>query len=569
MKKNFIYLGLIPIFTIPIIITSSCSNEVKETDYQSQYDLFTKDSIIEENLKDNLALSIDDNLIGNIYSIPTLQPGINYSFSYKVIDKKLHLSIKLYDRENSPISYEDIDGVKKHEKIIVIDGFGEIPLHEQALLDSKYTAFKDLKIAPTPDSNELPSSINLNDLQQWISKDNFPPVPGTENNFSLLSNDITGVLEISFLIFQEGYPLKRDSYSGSKKIQYKTSSEIDASNNLLYKNANIPNNQKINKVNFPGYASSTANMELSEFFTASGIPAPKEAPSGYKFKNIIESNDTKGTMNITFNLYNITTGLLVPTTENKHTSISGFEESNPKLSKATNDAFNHYKKELLKVKPINLYPPFDKPKNPTFDLAVFDGYNFQYTLDADIDFSLFKNGYIKYNGKLEVKREDGTWHSINPSTSTNDVYSSTIKDLSINWTGFLTEIEYLANLKYTKISEKVKALVGNSILSNAILADGIFGNIDFDELWSKEYEIIEDVVTDPLGIVWNDNGLKVDYNFAKSDGKNYDVFSSVKGGITYKWVKVKASVASVDTNYEYSAPTNLELEFKFVVSQKN
>ena len=557
MKKNLFSLGLIPFFVFPIIITSSCSNTTKEVGLESQYDLFTNDLVIQQNVEKNLALSIDNNLIGNIYSIPTnLQPGINYSFGFKVDKNELELSVKLYSNDGTIILHND----QKNGKIIgIITGFHDISPDQQSIIDSKFKEFQDLLLPVT--KKMLPSSIDL----EYLGLEKFPAITNTTNSFSLIADDDKGNLSVSLSIFSKtGYPLKPVSgLHVTKVVKWMTLLELNSHIDSLYIGLSIKPIFPL--ISAPIFASSVINeTKLQKVFLENGVPYP-EAPALYTLTPVIESNDSRAEVNITFNLTNKQGILMVPSETSNKCRITNFKSSPDGLLKATNEAYNHFRNSIPADPIGDIYPPTGVLPSIEFGVFTSSNYTFQCVLSPPTELKIYTNGYVKYGMTLKVSI-GGELFDINPSISTSinpdsPSYSTTIEDLSFYWTGFLTEYQDNANDKYQELNDLPK-----HELTYEPEVD-ISDDINFEELWLSLFERPKEEIIDPFGIRWN-NGLKTNYVFSKSDGTNYDVHSSIEGLYIYKTVKMKVSIHSLFTNYEYPSKENLNLEFKFSVKGK-
>lgn len=628
MKKSFFILGLTSILVTPIIALSSCSTSNKTTDFQSQYNLFTPNLINQENVSKNLAFSVDNNIIGNIYSIPqNLQPEISYSFRYLPSEdgKQLTLFVQLFDYKGEPVKYSNESSEKE---IAVIEGFRELTTSEQDDINLQYSKFQELLLSANP--NILPSSIS--DFSEIDGSLGYPTNnPKYKYNFELIPNDITGKLSIKLnLAAHNGYPLNpgNQDLKNPKTLQFMTFESYQVKIDGLYTGANEIMNinlsdEKYKKIN--RFASSISNVddliafytELQTFDPSINIPSFLTNPGSFGyFPDIkINSSDFNRSLTITIDFYDRKTGsLLNPSSNvNKTKRISNFKKPSNELLKATINAYNKYSnfkanvayKFQLPSEIIVENPPVPPVLSDIFDISPIYLKEFPITVDnyptTKSFFNLFETttttfrfrpkfthlvnddvgGTMTYSVSLEVEIDPGVWLPINPPSSLNETsekpsFSETKKFNNFSVSGFLSKELRAANDLYTQIGEKINSL--ELLIDNEdkflIAPPGNFDfyDVDFESLWSSLYTTTIPNPTDPLGIKIPSD-FSINYSFIKSSSsqENYDISLSTIGNKIYKWVKVKATVRSAfsDFEYEFLTPPDANpptFEFNFAIS---
>lgn len=626
MKKSLFILGSVSALIAPIAIISSCSTPNKMTDFKSQYDLFTPSLINYENVSKNLAFSIDNSLIGNIYSIPEkLDPGINYSFKFVPSEdgKTLILYVQLYNYEGQPVTYSETSNEKE---IAVISGFKELTVAEQEDINFQYSNFE--KLILTGDINILPSSIkNFSEIK---GSDLYVEYPKYKYNYEFSPNNTTGKLSIKLqLTSLDGYPLNPSLTLSKniKEVQFMDSKSYQIEIDNLYKDQN-----EIMSVNLKDAEYSTVNLfassitsvdDLWKFYTHLKTLNPKinvpifltQIDTFKYYPDIkISSNDSSKNLTIIINFYDRNTGsLLVPSQNiNKIKYISNFKEPTNELLKATMDAYKKYD-NFQAQKLFELQLPSEVIPDPKILPTLSNISNIpieylaEFTITVDkyptpvVPFTLgtttetfsfrptithLKNddsaGSISFLISLEVKI--GTvWFPIKPpaKVNLNDGKPSFTESISNNVfyiSGFLTSEQRAVNNLYLQLDNKIKLLteliVGENKFINVDLVNSPldFYNVNFEALWSSLYTPNEQPTHDPLGIPI-DNNFRINYTFVKTNGieGNYnDVSLSTIGTKIYRWVKVKAVVCSAYSGYEYEYLTNdpnpPTFEFNFAVS---
>ncbi|MGL5205829.1 MAG: hypothetical protein ACRC7B_02890 [Metamycoplasmataceae bacterium] len=630
MKKLFLALGFTPVLLTPLIALSSCSTSSEKTNFKEQYDLFTSNLVNHINVSKNLANSIDDNLIGNIYTIPkTLHPGVTYSFSYLPSEdgKQLKLSVQLYDYQGIPVNYSSSSNEKD---IVTITGFRELTSSEQSDINYQYTEFQALQLNGNIDI--LPSVIK--EFSSIEGSSSYIPNPNYKYNFALVADDISGKLSVQLnLTSLDDYPLNPSdkNLKNPKIVQYQTFSTYQEEIDSLYRGENEIINVNLNDVKFSSVnnklASSITNLEefiifyeeLKKIDDKINIPSFLTNPDAFKYRPDIKisSNDSNRAVYITIDFYDkSTSNLLTPSPNiNRTKQISNFKETRKELLKATIEAYAKYSSyraindfrfklpsEAI-INPLPIYEMFDIPEADLreFSITVDDfpesnrrlfrnvksTFNFkpsinQVPLVDDND----NSGLITYSISLEVLI-DGIWLPIKPPSKMNihngrPSFTDTKDNNQFSANGFLNNDQRIVNNLYIEINNKIIDPLGP--FENLILIDDNFlvvpnpenfYTLDFEVLWASLYtqEILPPKPPqfyDPLKIPIN-NDFRIKYSFlSNSNNDEYDVKTSTIGNKIYRWVKIKATVVSAFSDFEYEFltdnPTPPTFEFNFAVS---
>ncbi|MGL5732595.1 MAG: hypothetical protein ACRCXE_00780 [Metamycoplasmataceae bacterium] len=620
MKKLFFVLGFTPVIVTPVIAISSCSTTSEKTDFKKQYDLFSSDLINDINVSKNLAHSIDDNLIGNIYTIPeNLDPGITYSFSYQPSEdgKELLLSVQLYDYQGKPVEYSSSASEKD---IATITGFRELTTAEQNDINYQYTKFQALQLNGVSDI--LPSTIRS--FLEIDGSSTYVQDPNYKYNFVLVANEISGELSVQLnLSSLEDYPLNPSvkALKHSKTVQYMTFSKYQEEIDSLYRGSNEIVNVNLNDEKFSSInklASSITNLdEFVAFYTflktlddKINIPAFLTDPSTFKYRPDVKvsSNDSNKSVYITIDFYDrITSNLLSPSTSiNRVKQISNFKEVSKELLKATIEAYDKYS-NFRAIDDFIFKLPSEAMINPPVISEMFDipqRYLEEFSITVD-DFpepetrwtsrnakSTFKfkptwnhlslddnSGLMTYSISLMVEI-DGVWLPIKPPSKMNinngrPSFTDAKNDNQFSANGFLNNDQRTANNLYIEINDKIRALENLVIVEDNFLIvnnPDNFYDLDFEVLWSSLYTPNTTNPThDPLGIEIN-NDFRIKYSFLNNSNNDdkYDVTISTIGDKIYRWVKIKATVVSAFSDFEYefltNNPTPPTFEFNFAIS---
>ncbi|MGL5204845.1 MAG: hypothetical protein ACRC63_01185 [Metamycoplasmataceae bacterium] len=620
MKKLFLVLGSTSILITSAIALSSCSTADKTTDFKSQYNLFNSDLVNSVNVSKNLAHSINDNLIGNIYTIPeNLQPGITYSFSYSPSEdgKELKLSVQLYDYQGLPIEFSNTSNEKE---ITIIKGFRELTNSEQNSINLQYTKFQSLQLNGQDDI--LPSMIEKFDEIDGSSS--YIKDPTFKYNFVLVANETNGELSVQLnLTSHDDYPLNPNiqSLKNTKIVQYMTFSKYQEEIDSLYKGSNeIINvdlsNEKFSSIN--KLASSITNFDdfvvfykfLKTIDDEINIPTFLTDPSSFKYRPDIKisSNDSNRSVYITIEFYDRkTNNLLIPSTSiNRVKQISNFKLTSKELLKATMDAYSKYA-NFMAIGDYIFKLPSEAIVNPPILSEMFDisqSYLEEFSITVD-NFpetnkriisdttSTFnfkpswnylshsdKSGLIIYSISLMIEI-DGDWLPIKPPSKMNlnngnPSFTEAKNENNFSAIGFLNNDQKTVNNLYIKINEKINNLETLIIEDDNFLIINDpenFYNLDFEILWSSLYKPnTVDPDFDPLGIEIN-NEFRIKYSFLNRNNTQdkYDVTLSTIDGKIYRWVKIKATVISAFSDYEYEFltenPNPPTFEFNFAISQ--
>ena len=591
MKKSLFFISSIPFVSLPIVAISSCSTTISETDFQSQYDLFTPDLVKQDQVSKNLLLSIDNNNISNIYSTPiNIFPEIDFSFSFDKDEKEksLTLYVQIYNYQGQVVKYSDQSDRKEITKII---NFQELPAMEQEEIDAQYINFNSLVLTGNPQT--LPSSINnFNDVtgsnlyQENLIKYNY--------YFEFTPNNAEGNLGISLkLTTKSGYPLnpKQTIISTDKKVTgFMSGKSYQESIDNLYKGANEIKSINLANANF---------LSIEGKYFASGINTTKDLVAFYKIlqplqpgeinipcflehkpdcdckfdsKIILESFDYNQRLDITINFYDKVTKELVNPSPgiSRSRNISNFTKPSYEMLKATMDAYDKYKQFQAKkefettlpsthndVLDISTISNIDPKYVGEFSISV-DSYPTEEVPESTVQTFIFRpqtftlqtndaTGLISSEVVLELKIGDGAeakWIKIKPPSSVRDnngkpVFGNAKNETNFYITGFLTTQLKNVNDLYEKLNNRITTL--NNVVMTTAKDFSEFENVDFPALWLNLYTEL----LDPLGIEIINDIFKIKYTISNN------ISSSVSGNKIYKWVSVQASVNSIFTEYEY------------------
>ncbi|MGL4252054.1 MAG: hypothetical protein ACRCRQ_00675 [Metamycoplasmataceae bacterium] len=619
MKKLFFILRFTPIALTPLIALSSCSTSSDRTNFKEQYDLFTPDLVNDMNVSKNLAHSIDDDLIGNIYTIPkSLHPGVTYYFSYFPSEdgKELKLLVQLYDYQGIPISYSNNSSEKD---IVTITGFKELTISEQNDINDQYTKFQTLQLNGNVDV--LPSTIRS--FLEIDGSSSYIQDPKYKYNFSLVPDEISGALSIQLnLTSLDDYPLNPSikSLKDPKTVQYQTFSKYQEEIDSLYRGENEIVNVDLNNAKFSSIdqlASSITNLEefvafytrLKTLDTEINVPSFLINPDAFKYRPDIKvaSNDSNRNVYVTIDFYDRNTNnLLSPSSNiNRIKQISNFKETTKELLKATIEAYDKYS-NFQALNDFKFKLPSEAIINPPVISEMFDippKYLTEFSITVD-NFQestrgLFRNtkstfnfrptwsilshdddsGLIIYSISLMVEI-DGEWFEIKPPSRMNvnngrPTFTDSKDENQFSANGFLTNDQRTVNDLYLEINDKIMALENLIIFEDNFLIinnPDNFYNLDFEVLWSSLYTpTTTDPTHDPLGIPINSK-FRIKYSFLNNSNNNdkYDVTLSTIGNKIYRWVKIKATVVSPFSDFEYeflnNDPNPPTFEFNFAVS---
>ncbi len=590
MKKSLFFIGSIPLISLPIIAVSSCSTTTSETDFQSQYDLFTPDLVKQEQVSQNLLLSIDNSNVGNIYSTPTnLFPEIDFSFSFDKDEKEnsLILYVQIYDYQGQVIQYSE---QTEKKEITKITNFQKLPEIEQREIDAQYSNFNSLILTGNPET--LPSSIkNFRDIagsdvyQENLVKYNY--------YFEFTPSNIEGNLGISLkLTTKSGYPLRptQTIISTSKKITGFMSEKIYQENiDGLYKgvneiksiNLNDPNFVTIKDKYFASGITDTAGLvalykELQPLQEGINIPCflehKPDCDCKFDAKIFLESFDYNQRLDITINFYDkVSKELVNPSSGiSRSRNISGFLKPSNEMLKATMDAYDKYnqfraKEEFWTTLPsvhagvtnISEISNIDAKYITEFSVSV-DSYPTEEVPESTLQTFNFRpqpfvlktndaTGLISSEVTLEVKIGTGPeakWIKIKPPSTVREsdgkpIFGKSKSETNFYITGFLTTQLKNVNDLYEKLNNKI--VVSNNLVLTKAKNSSEFENVDFPALWLNLYT----ETLDPLGIEIINDIFKIKYTISDN------ISASVSGNKLYKWVSVQASVNSIFTEYEY------------------
>ncbi|MGL5617924.1 MAG: hypothetical protein ACRCWU_02625 [Metamycoplasmataceae bacterium] len=623
MKKLFFALRFTPVFLMPAIVLSSCSASSEKTDFKVQYDLFTANLVNDINVSKNLAHSINDNLIGNIYTIPkNLNPGITYSFSYSPSEdgKELKLSVQLYDYQGVPVKYSSTSSEKD---IVLITGFRELTAVEQNDINYQYTKFQTLQL--NGNDNVLPSAIR--NFLKIDGSSSYKQDPNYKYNFVLVANEISGELEVQLnLTSLNDYPLNPSVkiLKHPKIVQYMVFSKYQEEIDSLYRGSNEIVNVNLSEEKFSSinnkFASSITNLEEFVYFYTSlkiyddkiNIPTFLTNPSTFKYRPDIKvsSNDSNRSVYVTIDFYDkITSNLLSPSSSiNRVKQISNFRETSKELLKATIEAYGKYS-NFRAIDDFIFKLPSETMINPPIISQMFDipqRYLEEFLIKVDnfpetykglsrnaTSTSTFKfkpkwnflslddnSGLIIYSISLEVEVKTYgiySWLSIKPPSKMNinngkPSFMDAKDENQFSANGFLNNDLRITNDLYIEINKKIIALENLIITDDKFLIinnPDNFYNLDFEVLWSSLYTT--NPTHDPLGIAIN-NDFRIKYSFLNNSNNNdkYDITISTIGSKIYRWVKIKATVVSAFSDFEYKFltenPNPPTFEFNFAVS---
>ncbi|MDK2820032.1 MAG: hypothetical protein KFW07_04300 [Mycoplasmataceae bacterium] len=609
MKKWLLSGFLLPIITLPTVVFSSCGTTSQKT-YQDQYNLFTPELVINDNVGKNLAFSIDNVLIKNIYKAPEkLATGITYFFSFEPSNDggSLKLFVQLFDYSGDLIPYSESSNKKE---IMIITGFKKLTIAEQESIDKQY---KDLLILNLiGDASTLPSSIkSFEDIKGY---DKYIKEPKYNYHFELIPNDVKGTLEISLTLTSSlnNYPLRQNIFiEKENKIvsNYKTTHSLQNEIDNIYKeiiNIDIKDYPLTTKV--PLASSVYDAVSLVNFYNKintenplNQIPIPdfliSTTAEKYTMDLTVDSFDSEGRVSLNFNFFDKKTGnLLTPSSSvSRSKFINNFQKPSLELLKATMDAYNLYSNissnELYKNKlpslvdktlSIGVFSNISERLTKEFTVVVnnfltpssSETFNFLPTITRIYDND--EDGIILFSVSLEVKINGINFlikppSSINESNPIKPTFSKSKNINNFNVNNFLTTELNDVNKTYEEINAAIKALAMQTIVGPSITTNNS-NSINFSIMWNDLYVLDKD----PLGLFIENpfnKTLEIKYEFIKKNPNDnlYEVFTSVVDGKIYKWVNIKASVFSRNnSNYEYdflniNGILNPSFEFKLAV----
>lgn len=615
MKKSLLSGFLLPIITLPIIVFSSCGSSSRVT-YRDQYNLFTPQLVINDNVGENLALSIDNVLIKNIYKAPdNLATGISYFFSFEPSNDggSLKLFVQLFDYSGNLIPYSESSNRKE---IVTITGFKKLTLPEQENIDKQYNDL--VKLVLTGDDKKLPSSITS--TEEIIGFDKYYKDPKYDYHFELIPNDKKGELIVSLTLTSSlnDYPLRQNSFIDKNDnivSNYRTFQNLQNEIDDLYKqivNVDIKNYTLAN----PPLSSSVYDANsLVSFYEKMNVENPDKPilipdflrPSAarnltYTMDLIVDSFDIEGRVSLNFNFFDKKTGnLLTPSPLiPKSKSINGFQKPSSELLKATMDAYglfsNFASNEIYKNKLPTL---IDKTLSIDKISKIPEKLTKEFTVEVDNfttaglkeTFTFLpsivrihdndKEGTILFSVSLEVKIGLTNFlikppSSINTSNPIKPTFSKSKIINNFNLYNFLTTELNNVNTTYEEIDKAIKTKDQRTIFGpNQEIVNS--NSINFSIIWDSLFTVGKDpsgepINRDPLGLPVN-NILEIKYEFTKSNpiDNSYEIFTSVVNGVIYKWVNIKASVVSPkhsDFEYEFlnvNGILNPSFEFKLAV----
>lgn len=619
MKKLLITLSSILITSVPILLSTSCSASASnKINFNDQYDLFTEDLLIQEEVSKNLysAILIDVNLIKNIYISPTLAPNISFIFSVEKTsdNNSLKLFVEIYDEKNNLINYST---ESKKKEITIISGFRELSSEEQLIITDVETKFSDLKFKPI--ANSLPSFIN--DIKM-VTSDKFIENNNYNYDWIFHSDDEKGELLISLILKDKNnYPLLKVeskpitgfgttiTYQKIIDDMYKEMpDDIDLSNELYVAAkkqfaSSIVDNSELN--------------ELYEYLNTLNIPDDKKLTipkyiqepgviPGFYVKISLESYDKTGRLTIFIDIYNTETGeLLVPTkSSSKSRNINYFKKAeeevdgkkvdNNELLKAIMIAYDKFSVHQLNdlneydVNFIKLLPTLSK-----YDVQKYIDSVILSLPEGDIStgsFNIVVDKFIITEPKIVEPTTKKTFTfrvKINPSSSFNDEDGSINTKINIEYKEgdewFLVRPSSRVSLNdngspsFSK-TKQINELVISGFLTNKLshaneLYEYInkcinskifissvpyneFDKTNFDSIWKS----MSTNDADQLGIIFKkiENYFSIKYEFAKDplNDLEYKIIETIApDGSRVKTVSIKVIVCSF---------TNPEFEFEFL-----
>ncbi len=594
MKKLFFLTSAISVLSLPIVSAVSCAPNNSSQNFEEQYNLFTPDLVVQKQVKKNLPFSIDENLIGNIYLTPELNPGVTPYYSFEPTSDSLKLFVELYNNKNILVPFSKMNPKKE---IVTITKFAELEPTQKQNIKGEYEKFNKLKLKPT---NALASSIkNIEDIPGWVP--NF-----TNNNFKyefkLVPDDLKGNLIVSFTLLTSStnYPLKIGESASITVAGYETittyQSKIDAKYNdsKLMANISVNDLKIIDGAKSNIFASSLTNKtEWNNFLSSLSLKTQPIKPNDQSIVKSFETNDFSGEITITTNIYNKLGELLEPTSSNDKTeTITGFRIASSKLLIATMRAYRKFSSydndNVLSNKKI----PSDIVKDPrileklTAELItkIKDPFEISETLET-FEFKVLlkefgknvnpndSDGIINYN-KMIIQYNTGTkttpqWLTIRPPSDSNGAPSSAINNNTYSVYGFLTTELLNANKLYIEISDKIKSIQSNIRDDQPYESD--FDSIDLKNLW----ELRSTSTNDPLGIPFKHIGDRflIKYSFSKIN-ESWILDKTGKKKLLCKTTTIKASVCSAnDSSYEIkfvniNSISTPSFEFTFSVTRR-
>jgi hypothetical protein len=365
MKKSLLFVGSIPLVSLPIIVISSCSTTGERVDLHGQYNLFTPELVKQEQVSKNLLLSINTSNVSNIYSTPkNLLSEIDFVFSFDVNKEanSLILYVQIYDYKGEIVKFSSESDKKE---ITTIENFDHLPSAEQAYIDDQYSKFMSLSLEGN--LTLLPS--NINGFESIKGSEAFKPTPDEDKkynfNYELLPSNEKGEIKINFsLTSKNGYPLNPFESIGFTKnvIGFMTSKTYQDNVDNMYTGANEISSINLEDVKFASVkgkylaSSITTVKELVAFYKILqpldpdkkiNIPCflePKpECECLFDSEIDIESYDSYGKIELTIKFYDkITKEQVLPTSGNgisRLKNISGFVKPSKELLKASIDAY--------------------------------------------------------------------------------------------------------------------------------------------------------------------------------------------------------------------------------------